>query len=81
MKPTNFPTGLTKTLYCLTKAGIPIAKEAILKALTNGILYPHRCPRDYGKYTHREVCRWVGFDESTSRVLRAGGPRKLPVTP
>jgi hypothetical protein len=66
MKPISFPTGLSrKTINCLTKAGIPIAKKAIIKALKNGTLYPHRNPRNYGKYTHREVCRWAGVDAST----------------
>jgi hypothetical protein len=66
MKPISFPSGLTrKTANCLTKAGIPIEKKAIIKALKNGTLYPHRNPRNYGKYTHREVCRWAGIDEST----------------
>jgi len=39
-------------------------EKAILTALKNGTLYPHQCPRNYGKYTHREVCRWAGVDES-----------------
>jgi hypothetical protein len=67
MKPTSFPSGLTrKTANCLTKAGIPIEKKAIIKALKNGTLYPHRNPRNYGKYTHREVCRWASIDVSSS---------------
>ena len=66
MRPITFPSGLTrKTANCLTKAVIPIEKKAIIKALNNGTLYPHRNPRNYGKYTHREVCRWAGVDEST----------------
>jgi hypothetical protein len=66
MKPIILPNGLTrKTANCLTKAGIPIEKKAIIEALKNGTLYPYRNPRNYGKYTHREVCRWVGVDAST----------------
>lgn len=69
MKPIKLPNGLTrKTANCLTKAGIPIEKKAIIKALKNGTLYPHRNPRNYGKYTHREICRWAGIDESTLRA-------------
>src|ERR1035441_7116835 len=58
MKLISLPSGLTrKTANCLTKAGIPIEKEAIIKALKNGTLYPHRNPRNYGKCMHREVDR------------------------
>ncbi|MGD0349094.1 MAG: hypothetical protein ABSB84_02100 [Verrucomicrobiota bacterium] len=68
MKAHILPNGLTrKTTGCLTKAGIPIEKETIIKLLQNGTLYPYRNPRNYGKYTHREVCRWAGVDESTLR--------------
>ncbi|HXT41545.1 MAG TPA: hypothetical protein VN887_16180 [Candidatus Angelobacter sp.] len=49
----------------MTKAGIPIAKKAIIKALKTGKLYPYRWPPNYGKYTHVEVCRWVGTDSQT----------------
>jgi hypothetical protein len=66
MKSIILPNGLTRrTANCLTKAGIPIEKEAIIKALKNGTLYPYRNLRNYGKYTHREVCRWAGVDAST----------------
>ena len=50
MKPISFPSGLTRrTANCLTKAGIPIEKKAIIKALKNGTLHPHRSPRNYFK--------------------------------
>jgi len=63
MKALKSQNGLTrKTVNCLIKAGIPIEKNAILKALKSGKLYPHRIPRNYGKYTHREICRWVGIE-------------------
>lgn len=66
MKSIILPNGLTRrTTTCLTKAGIPIEKEAIIKALKDGTLYPYRNPRNYGKCTHREVCRWAGVDAST----------------
>ncbi len=69
MKSIILPNGLSRrTTNCLTKGGIPIEKEAILEALKNGTLYPHRNVRNYGKYTHREVCRWAGIDESTLRI-------------
>ena len=57
-----------KTINCLTKAGIPIEKSEIIKALKNGTLYPHRYPRNYGKYTHREVCRWAGLVDGTPKA-------------
>ncbi|HZI32328.1 MAG TPA: hypothetical protein VFF11_08290 [Candidatus Binatia bacterium] len=66
MKSIILSNGLTRrTTNCLTKAGIPIEKKAIIKALQNGTLYPHLSPRNYGKYTHREVCRWAGISKST----------------
>jgi hypothetical protein len=69
VKPIILPSGLTRrTTNCLTKAGFPIEKKAILEALKNGTLYPHLNPRHYGKYTHREVCRWAGVDASTLRT-------------
>ncbi len=52
-----------RTIHCLTTAGIPIDKEAVRQALKSGVLYPHRCPRNYGTKTHAEVCRWVGVDQ------------------
>jgi hypothetical protein len=66
MKASILPNGLTrKTTNCLTKAGIPIEREFIIKALKDGTLYPHRNPRNYGKYTHREICRWAGIVRTT----------------
>lgn len=63
MKSICLTNGLTRrTANCLTKAGIPLEKEAIVMALLDGTLYPHRQPRLYGSITHREVCRWVGID-------------------
>ena len=63
MKSIRLANGLTRrTANCLTKAGIPLEKEAIVTALQDGTLYPHRQPRLYGRTTHREVCRWVGID-------------------
>jgi len=65
MKSIILPSGLSRrTVNCLTKAGFPIEKTALIKALSNGTLSPHRNPSNYGKITHREVCRWVGIDES-----------------
>jgi hypothetical protein len=49
----------------LAKAGVPIEKEAVIKALKNGTLRVHQFPPQYGKYLHREVCRWAGIDERT----------------
>jgi hypothetical protein len=49
---------------CLSTAGIPAEKEAVLHALQAGALYPYFRPTLYGKKTHQEVCRWAGLDES-----------------
>ena len=49
---------------CLSTAGIPAEKEAVLHALKTGALYPYFRPALYGKKTHQEVCRWAGLDES-----------------
>jgi hypothetical protein len=61
MKPTKPANVLSKkALNCLATAGIPVDKEAVRKALETKILRPHSYPRNYGKKTHAEVCRWVG---------------------
>jgi hypothetical protein len=66
MKPISFPSGLTRrAANCLTKAGIPIDKQVIIRALKTGKLYPFRWPPNYGIYTHVEVCRWAGIDAKT----------------
>jgi hypothetical protein len=76
MKFLILPNGLTRrTANCLTKAGIPIEKATIIKALQDGTLYPHLNPRNYGKYTHWEVCRWARIDKSTL----SKGPSNLAV--
>jgi hypothetical protein len=60
--PTN---GLSKRANrCLSTAGIPAEKEAVLHALKTGALYPYFRPSLYGRKTHEEVCRWAGLDES-----------------
>ena len=65
MKSVQLANGLTRrTANCLTKAGFPIDRVAIVTALLDGTLYPHRNPRLYGRTTHREVCRWVGIDSN-----------------
>jgi hypothetical protein len=53
-----------RTNRCLSIAGIPVEKEAVLHALKTGALYPFFRPILYGKITHEEVCRWVGLDKS-----------------
>ena len=47
---------------CLAAAGIPVEREAVLKALETGVLSSRTTL--YGKCTHREVCRWLALDES-----------------
>jgi hypothetical protein len=65
MKPTPPSNGLSvRANRCLSIAGIPAEKEAVLQALKTGSLYPYFRPTLYGKKTHQEVCRWAGLDES-----------------
>ena len=74
MKSIILPSGLSRrTVNCLTKAGIPIEKAAVIRALNNGTLCPYRNTRHYGKITHREVCRWVRVDELTLLPLTEAG--------
>jgi len=69
MKSIRLSNGLTRrTANCLTKAGIPLELTVIVMGLLDGTLYPHQNPRNYGRTTHREVCRWAGIDESTLRM-------------
>ena len=71
MKSVLLKSGLSKrTQRCLTVAGFPIEKEAIIHALQAGELYPHYWPPTYGKYTHIEVCRWAGVDPTTVPYTR-----------
>lgn len=45
---------------CLTAAGIALDRQAVLHALRTGALsWSTPC---YGKYTHRDVCLWLGVD-------------------
>ena len=60
------PNGLSRKLNrLLARAGFTIEKEAIIQALRAGKLYPYCCPPNYGKYAHRDVCRWAGVDPAT----------------
>src|ERR1035441_1367207 len=54
-----------RIISLLTKAGIPIEKEAVIHALKTGKLYVYHWPANYGKYTHRDVCQWAGVDPAT----------------
>jgi hypothetical protein len=64
---TKFPdNGLPKRINSLlTKAGIPIEKPAIIQALQTGKLYVYHWPPNYGRHTHRDVCKWAGVDPAT----------------
>lgn len=60
------PNGLSRrTNRCLFKAGIPINRKVIVRALKAGKLFPYCWPPNYGKKTHREVCCWAGVDPGT----------------
>jgi hypothetical protein len=50
----------TRARNCLTAAGIPLDRQAVLHALRTGAL-SWRTPC-YGRYTHRDVCLWLGVD-------------------
>jgi hypothetical protein len=72
------PNGLSRrTIRCLLKAGIPINKQGIIRALKTGRIYPFHWPPNYGKYTHVDVCRWAGIDEKTL----SSPPHEGDVTP
>jgi hypothetical protein len=63
MKSIILPNGLTlRTANCLKRAGVPINKRAVFKAIKEGTLYPHCIARHYGIETHRQVCVWAGVD-------------------
>ena len=63
MKSKPADSGLPKRIISLlTKAGIPVGKEAVIHALKTGKLYVYHWPANYGKYTHRDVCEWAGVD-------------------
>jgi hypothetical protein len=65
MKPKPPSNGLSvRANRCLSTAGIPAEREAVLHALQTGALYPFFRPTLYGKKTHQEVCRWAGLDDS-----------------
>jgi hypothetical protein len=62
MRRIMLANGLKKrTAHSITRAGVPVTKKAVLKALKDGTLYPHCVPRHYGPNTHQEVCDWVGI--------------------
>src|SRR5437868_12246522 len=64
MKSNPNPNGLSaRANLCLSTAGIPAEKEAVLRALKTGALYPFFRPTLYGKKTHQEVCRWAALGE------------------
>ena len=65
MKPKSPGNGLSvRANRCLSSAGIPAERKAVLRALKTGALYPYFRPTLYGKKTHEEVCRWAGLDQS-----------------
>lgn len=60
------PNGLSNRLNrLLTLSGFTVEKNAIGIALRTGKLYPGFLPRNYGKYAHRDVCRWAGVDPAS----------------
>lgn len=50
-----------RTQRCLTAAGIPLDKQAVLHALRTGALtWGTPC---YGRKTHLDVCAWLGISQ------------------
>ncbi len=60
------PNGLSNRLNrLLTLSGFTVEKNAIASALRAGKLYPGFLPRNYGRFAHRDVCRWAGVDPAS----------------
>ena len=60
------PNGLSNRLNrLLTLSGFIVEKNAIAIALRTGKLYPGFLPRNYGRFAHRDVCRWAGVDPAS----------------
>ena len=60
------PNGLSNRLNRLLKlSGFTIEKNAIASALRADKLYPGFLPRNYGRYAHRDLCRWAGVDPAS----------------
>lgn len=65
MKANLHANGLSvRANRCLSTAGVPAEKEAVIEAIKAGVLYPFFRPTLYGKKTHQEICRWIGVDAS-----------------
>lgn len=67
-EPTVYPDiGLSYRAWrTLNRAGLPITKKAVIKALKSGRLSPTKGPSGYGPITHAEICRWAGVDMKSS---------------
>ena len=64
-RPPVISNGLSaRANHCLFRAGIPAEKPAVRHALQTGALRPGKCPVNYGKQTHAELCRWAGIEPS-----------------
>jgi hypothetical protein len=62
--PLAIDNGLSyRANHLLLRAGIQSDKSAVLRALQTGVLRSGKCPVNYGKQTHAEICRWAGVDE------------------
>ncbi|MGO9202192.1 MAG: hypothetical protein ACLQM8_16825 [Limisphaerales bacterium] len=60
-RPPVVSNGLSaRANHCLFRAGIPAEKAAVRHALQTGALVPGKCPVNYGRQTHSELCRWAG---------------------
>jgi hypothetical protein len=63
-RPRPVENGLSfRANHLLFRTGIPADKRAVLQALQAGTLQPGKCPVNYGKQTHADLCRWAGVDQ------------------
>lgn len=51
---------------CLSTAGIPGEKLAVMQALQTGALRPGKRPANYGTQTHAELRCWADVDRQIS---------------
>jgi hypothetical protein len=59
-RPPLVSNGLSaRANHCLFRASIPAEKAAVRHALQTGALVPGKCPANYGRQTHSELCRWA----------------------
>lgn len=62
----------------LNYAGISDSKADVIDALRAGILVPNKLkPRNYGKKTHAEICKWAGVSMEELGKKKTTPPVKI----